>query len=572
MPKISKRHIYNLDKTISPDDSWVGTDAQDFNKTKTFLAGDFLGWIMENYGGTEQNNFVTEINAGKFSTTDFLINAINNRPSFTVSANEIVVFTGQFFGVNTLSGYLERDYVYVLQTGKGTYGTGGTQITIDDILLLNPRQDEVARNSLYIETMTKIDKIYEGHISWREDTFIFDSFGFVFFIQGKLFSPTPKVHALSGQDEDNTTFSRFDVFVADYETGEIEVLEGVSALNPQKPVPQYGTQLYVTTVYIPSIDSGDSLPQTEGGTDFVIDLISNETDAEPDEWDLTNTPTDTNTTDTTPPLATDTKYITIGEDADGELEWTKASNVTYDANGYLKFNIKLSQPLVNGTISGDGYGGEGSVVRMKLTGTGHSSLYYGTAGVLEYFGLDLDSTDWQSLSVPMSYFNYIINGQPAEFNKFSFEFIRCGEISIDNVRINVGVSTNSAATIEKTSDIPVNDGATGVSPYAEIRDLPIAKRITASVTGSYDFDHSAASDWKITMTGDTTFTDSNLPTGDNTIEFTIKMTGNFTPTFPAYWDVVGDAYEGTVWNFYAVQVHNGTSSNEEVTAFRTNMS
>lgn len=568
MPKISKRHIYNLDKTISPDDSWVGTDAQDFNKTKTFLAGDFLGWIMENYGGTEQNNFVTEKALGVIdpTVTDALVDAINGLDAFTVSANEIVVFTGDYSRVNS---YLTTKFVYVLQTGKGSYGTGGTAIAIGDLVLLNPKQPETTRNSVIIEAMLQEDKIYSGHIVWREGTFTFDSFNFIFVIDGQVFDPNPKVHTLSDAD---ATHGRIDIFVASLVTGEIEVVEGTPSATPQEPQIEYGTQLFVTSVFVPSVASGDTDPQIDEGTDFTIDLISNETDAEPDEWDLTNTPTDTNTTDTTPPLATDTKYITVGEDADGELEWTKASNVTYAANGYLKFDIKLSQPLVNGTISGDGYGGEGSVVRMKLTGTGHSSLYYGTAGNFEYFGLDLDSTDWQSLSVPMSYFNYIINGQPAEFNKFSFEFIRCGEISIDNVRINVGVSTNSAATIEKTSDIPVNDGATGVSPYAEIRDLPIAKRITASVTGSYDFDHSAASDWKITMTGNTTFTDSNLPTGDNTIEFTIKMTGNFTPTFPAYWDVVGDVYEGTVWNFYAVQVHNGTASSEEVTAFRTNMS
>jgi hypothetical protein len=94
--------------------------------------------------------------------------------------------------------------------------------------------------------------------------------------------------------------------------------------------------------------------------------------------------------------------------------------------------------------------------------------------------------------------------------------------------------------------------------------------INATVTGTYAIDHNAGNDFKLTMTGATTFSDSNLPTGINTIELTIKLTGAFVPTFPAYWDVLGDTYNGTGWNFIAVQVHNGTTSSEEITAFITN--
>lgn len=97
-------------------------------------------------------------------------------------------------------------------------------------------------------------------------------------------------------------------------------------------------------------------------------------------------------------------------------------------------------------------------------------------------------------------------------------------------------------------------------------------RITnATVTGTYSLDHNTGNDWKLTLTGNTTFSDINLPTGTNTKEFTIKMTGDFTATFPAYWDIVGDDYDGTKWNFIAIQIHNGTSSNEEVTAFISNL-
>lgn len=94
--------------------------------------------------------------------------------------------------------------------------------------------------------------------------------------------------------------------------------------------------------------------------------------------------------------------------------------------------------------------------------------------------------------------------------------------------------------------------------------------VATGVSGAYTLNHSAASDWKLTLTGITTFTDSNLPTGSNTREFTMKITGSFTRTYPSYWGTIqGDAYDGTKWNFYTAQIHKGDSGSEEFTVFRT---
>ena len=94
--------------------------------------------------------------------------------------------------------------------------------------------------------------------------------------------------------------------------------------------------------------------------------------------------------------------------------------------------------------------------------------------------------------------------------------------------------------------------------------------INTSVSGNYVLDHSLASDWKITLTGATTLSEINLPTGDDTIEFTLKIFGNFALTVPAYWKVKGDTYSTTLWNFYAIQIHKGDSP-QEATAFLTNL-
>jgi len=107
--------------------------------------------------------------------------------------------------------------------------------------------------------------------------------------------------------------------------------------------------------------------------------------------------------------------------------------------------------------------------------------------------------------------------------------------------------------------------------FLESNYVKIGKRIIVSGATSYNFDHSLATDWKFYMTGATTFSDSNLPSGDTIIEFTVKLTGNFTVTWPVYWDVIGDTYDGTIWNFIVVRVHDGNSGTEEVTALISNI-
>ena len=51
----------------------------------------------------------------------------------------------------------------------------------------------------------------------------------------------------------------------------------------------------------------------------------------------------------------------------------------------------------------------------------------------------------------------------------------------------------------------------------------------------------------------------------------MKITGSFGLTLPSYWSVNGDTYDGTKWNFFAVQVHKGDVGSEEVTVFITNL-
>ena len=76
-----------------------------------------------------------------------------------------------------------------------------------------------------------------------------------------------------------------------------------------------------------------------------------------------------------------------------------------------------------------------------------------------------------------------------------------------------------------------------------------------AVTGSFDLDYDAYETWNLTLTGVTTFTESNLPaTGVDTKVIVLNVTGNFTLNFPAGWSTnITGVYDGTTNNLIVVQ-------------------
>ncbi len=75
----------------------------------------------------------------------------------------------------------------------------------------------------------------------------------------------------------------------------------------------------------------------------------------------------------------------------------------------------------------------------------------------------------------------------------------------------------------------------------------------ATVTGSYDIDWDNDT-WNLTLTGNTTLTESNLPiSGTNTKTIVLDVTGNHSLTYPPNWATkkVG-TYDGTVRNLIVV--------------------
>jgi len=72
----------------------------------------------------------------------------------------------------------------------------------------------------------------------------------------------------------------------------------------------------------------------------------------------------------------------------------------------------------------------------------------------------------------------------------------------------------------------------------------------ATVTGTYNLDYNAYELWNLTLTGTTTFTESNL----HSKTILIRCTGNFALTFPANWSTnIRGSYVGTLNNLIVIQ-------------------
>lgn len=101
----------------------------------------------------------------------------------------------------------------------------------------------------------------------------------------------------------------------------------------------------------------------------------------------------------------------------------------------------------------------------------------------------------------------------------------------------------------------------------DLRYRPLHDRlITASVSATYTFAVANAETWRITMTANTIFSVSNLPAAGFTKTYTIHMSGDFAPTWPASWsEFITGAYDGTKLNTIVVEYVNGTLTKVQIT-------
>ena len=136
-----------------------------------------------------------------------------------------------------------------------------------------------------------------------------------------------------------------------------------------------------------------------------------------------------------------------------------------------------------------------------------------------------------------------------------------------------GLFTNTN-TADRTYTLPDKSGTVLVDEsvgLAEVEDIFKKVLTNATVTTTQTLDWDAYSGFIFTMTGATTFSDSNLPATPNETQITILMTGDFAATFPAYYKFGGDTYDGTAWNLLAIECKDNTGAAEQVVCIISNL-
>lgn len=118
-----------------------------------------------------------------------------------------------------------------------------------------------------------------------------------------------------------------------------------------------------------------------------------------------------------------------------------------------------------------------------------------------------------------------------------------------------GITYNN--TISGLSSTNVETAITELHTNATLTKTLTRKLITnGAVTGTYNLDYSNFATQYLTLTGNTTLTQSNLPSSDEVRTVSLYVTGNYTLALPAAWNgkVKSGVYDGTKLNLIIVQV------------------
>ncbi|WNH10060.1 hypothetical protein [Thalassobellus suaedae] len=456
MPKISNEILYNKDLTLSRDDTWVGSDAQGNKKTKTYYLGAVAEYIALYFADDTQNNVLTEKPLGDINVTDnattSLISQVNTLPNFDVLPTELVLFTGNFI-------FLDRSekvqFVYALKTGKGNYGTNGTQINSSSVIYLNPQQHQTIANTEAIKRLGFNDKVYGGS-TWVSgltfnsyvDLFVLNGITKPLLVDGVRKSITETI-TLSDSDP---VFARFDLIVINYDET-ITVVEGTPSASPAYPDIDEASQLLITPVLILA---GATTP-----SGVVEEIIYNESAGEPNEWTFTDSSGGTISSVATGDAFDGTFHIEATGVGDFWRRFWLINDTPISVANLATFDFRLKKKPDSQTYTYQFYIRLYFLLDNQVVG---NSLIVAN----NFFGFDNSNTS--------SYQNIIIPKEQIQFTESTFDrilfVVQSGEFKMDLVRLVYGLEnpTNPDNHVKRTSEI-INDGENGTSEYVEFSDL-----------------------------------------------------------------------------------------------------
>ena len=141
------------------------------------------------------------------------------------------------------------------------------------------------------------------------------------------------------------------------------------------------------------------------------------------------------------------------------------------------------------------------------------------------------------------------------------------QVSTDPLVVDAIQIVDTPTTSASTYHILTRNDSTNMVEKITVASSKLGTRTTnATTTGSYPVDWNAGDVWQLTLTGATTITDTNLPSGTNTKVIEFLITGAFAWTPPAYWVELpsSQAYDGAKQNHVVISCINGTGSSELV--------
>jgi len=180
---------------------------------------------------------------------------------------------------------------------------------------------------------------------------------------------------------------------------------------------------------------------------------------------------------------------------------------------------------------------EGNLVTAtEVLGNGDIKIHYSNGTNIEIVKYVLPS------DIPISYIQNLATSLDGKVDKIAGK-------SLSDHNYDSAAVTEVAKVINKVDKVAglglsKNDYNNTAKTIVD-RMSSVYKRIdNPVVTGNYNIDWSIADTWKLTLTGNTTITQSNLPTGTNSKTITLYITGAFSLTFPVNWVVTSGTYDG----------------------------
>jgi len=364
-------------------------------------------------------------------------------------------------------------------------------------------------------------------------------------------------------DADDTN-PRIDIIYAD-SNGNIGVVTGTPSESPLKPFIDQNTQIQVSFVLINAEATAPA-----GVSSY---LVYNENNGSPTEFNSSENTSNTRIqlSSTVSPFIGD-KCIYVQKPFDYDnLGFLSTVDYNVSSVDTFSFYIKIDRTFVpTSKISVSLFNNATRLTSDIEISSGDFGLVGNLIG------------EYQLIVVPISAFSFN-DPSTVSFNRVIFYFneLQDSIFSLDYFRFLNGIENEPQLNTYLSLDDTFDESYTGKANYIPIvidnelglklvdyktlfptENFIYGIRETSNISGTKEIDLYNFTDFHYTMIGDTTFTFTGVPIGNLVKRFKIRLTGPFIPTFPAWFDIYGNTYNGVYINDILGEISNGNSGSE----------